>query len=46
MVSVAEGSQETIVIRLDIKGNTLNESIPVTNVDFTLRCIGITTGEW
>ena len=44
---VDEGAQETIVISLDIKGNTLspNESFPVTTIDFTLRCTDRTTGE-
>ena len=48
VVSVDEGgAQVTLVIRLDIKGNTLNEppQYQVTVVDLTVRCQDVTTGK-
>ena len=47
-MSVDEGAmQETLVVRMDIKGNTLDEDprFRVTTVDLTLRCQDVTTGE-
>ena len=39
--------QTTLVIRLDIKGNTLDEPPPfqVTRINFTVVCQDVTTGE-
>jgi len=43
---VDEGDlQKIIVIRLDIKGNTMDERRPVTNINFNVTCIDMTTGE-
>jgi len=41
------GAQVTLVIRLEIKGNTLNEpaQFQVTVVDLTVRCQDVTTGK-
>ena len=41
------GTQETLVIRLDIKGNTLDEPalFQVTRINFTIVCQDVTTGE-
>ena len=41
------GPQETLVIRLDIKGNTLAEDpqLQVTRINFTVVCQDVTTGE-
>ena len=47
-MSVDEGApQETLVVRMDIKGNTLAEdpAFRVTTVDLALRCEDETTGE-
>ena len=45
VVSVDEGAaQETLVVRMDIKGNTLLR-FRVTVIDLTLRCQDVTTGE-
>ena len=49
VVSVNEGDmQETFRIRLDIKGNTLDElpQFQVTRINFTVVCQDVTTGEW
>ena len=49
VVSVDEGAMpETLVIRLDIKGNTLDESPQsrVSDIHLTVRCQDVTTGEW
>ena len=43
-----EGStQQSLVIRLDIKGNTLAESpgFQITRINFTVVCQDVTTGE-
>ena len=48
VVSADEGAMlETLVVRMDIKGNTLLEppGFRVTTVDLTLRCLDVTTGE-
>jgi len=48
VVSVDEGGiQVTLVIRLEIKGNTLDEptQFQVTVVDLTVRCQDVTTGK-
>jgi len=48
MVLVNEGgTQETLVIRLDIKGNTLAEDpqFQVTRINFTVMCEDVTTSE-
>ena len=39
--------QETLVVRMDIKGNTLDEDARdrVNTIDLTLRCIDESTGE-
>jgi len=43
---VDEGDlQVAIAIRLDIKGNTTNESHPVTNINFTVTSTDISTGK-
>jgi len=45
-VMVDEGDlKKTIVIRLDIKGNTMDERRPVTNINFNVTCIDMTAGE-
>ena len=47
-MSVDEGAvQETLVVRMDIKGNTLDEDarFRVSYIDITLRCADVTTGE-
>ena len=47
-MSVDEGAaQETLVVRMDIKGNTLDEDarFRVNTVDLTLWCWDETTGE-
>ena len=47
-MSVDEGAvQATLEVRMDIKGNTLDEppAFRVTSVDLTLRCADVTTGE-
>ena len=47
VVSVDEGSQPVIlVVRMDIKGNTMDEDpqFRVTDIDLTLRCQDDTTG--
>jgi len=47
MVSVDEGGpQETLVISLDIKGNTLDEppQFQVTRINFTVVCQDVSTG--
>ena len=47
-MSVDEGAmQETLVVSLDIKGNTLDEpvNIRVSIIDLTLMCQDVTTGE-
>ena len=47
-MSVDEGAvQETLVVRMDIKGNTLDEApaFRVNTVDLTLMCMDETTGE-
>jgi len=48
VVSVDEGDmQATLVVRLDIKGNTLDEpaNFRVSIIDLTLMCWDVTTGE-
>jgi len=48
VVLVNEGDmQETFRIRLDIKGNTLDEpaQLQVTRINFTVVCQDVTTGE-
>jgi len=45
---VDEGDpQATLVVRLDIKGNTLDElaNFRVSTIDLTLMCQDVTTGE-
>jgi len=39
--------QATLVVRLDIKGNTLDEpaNVRVSIIDLTLMCWDVTTGE-
>lgn len=49
-MSVDEGAmQETLVVRMDIKGNTLSPledpRFRVSDIDITLRCADVTTGE-
>ena len=45
-MSVNEGDlQTTFVIRLDIKGNTLDERFPVIRINFSVVCQDVTTGE-
>ena len=47
-MSVDEGAvQETLVVRMDIKGNTMLEdrAFRVTIIDLILRCQDVTTGE-
>ena len=45
-VTVDEGDlQMAIAIRLDIKGNTTNERLPVTGITFIVTCTDITTGK-
>ena len=47
-MSVDEGDmQATLVVRLDIKGNTLDElpQFQVTRINFTVVCDDVTTGE-
>ena len=47
VVSVDEAEQETLVVRMDIKGNTLDEDprFRVNTVDLILMCQDVTTGE-
>ena len=46
-MSVEEAEQETLVVRMDIKGNTLDEDprFRVNTVDLILMCQDVTTGE-